>query len=216
MIVLEPGEDRRQAEPVERDPDELRGSAGGSSDGRSRCRVRLRCRVCDHRPVLRRDGFDDMNARVVVPLRPRSRDTARRSYATVRGVPSGPSATRRSERHEPPVGGTRGDEAEQRSIERVDAGRDEADPAEPEREDRVLAIARVVMRRAVGREDGEVGLAPEPVVQGGQQMGGRLIGPPGVLQPAGADLGIGSPVDPALGAVRGAQAIGSRAGRRCG
>ena len=53
----------------------------------------------------------------------------------------------RAERHEPPLGGARGDEPEERPVERVDPGRDDADPPEAEREDRVLAVARVVVRR---------------------------------------------------------------------
>ena len=40
-----------------------------------------------------------------------------------------------------------------------------------------------------------------------EQVPGRLVRPPGVLEPARADLGVGSAVDPALGAVRRPEAL---------
>ena len=83
--------------------------------------------------------------------------------------------------NDPALGRARGDEPEQRAIERVDPGRDDPDGPEPEAEDRVLAVARVVVRHAVRRQHGEVRLAAEPVVQGAEQVADRLFGPPRVL-----------------------------------
>ena len=107
----------------------------------------------------------------------------------------------------PALGGARRDEPEERPVERVDPGRDHPDPAEPEREDRVLAVARVVRRRAIGGDDREVRLAAEPVMQGAQEMADRLARPPGVLEPARADLRVGAAVDPALLAIRRAEGL---------
>ena len=63
------------------------------------------------------------------------------------------------------------------------------------------------MRRSVRGEDGEVGLAAEPVVQRAEQVRGGLVGLPGVLEPARADLRVGTAVDAPFGAIRGAQAL---------
>ncbi len=118
--------------------------------------------------------------------------------------------------HQPTFGRTGRDETEQRAVERVDPGRREADPPEPEREDRVLAVARVVMGRARGGQDRQVGLAPESVVQGGEQVVDRLVIAPGVLEPACTDLRVGTAVDAARLKVGAAQRRACRAGRRCG
>ena len=134
-----------------------------------------------------------------------ARMAVRRIEGDRRADPDQP-AIRRSGRHEP----------EQRAIERIDPGRGETDPAQAEREDRVLAVARVVVRRCRRRQDGEVGLAAEPVVERAEQVRDGLVRAPGVLQPARADLGVGTSVDPALGAVLVARRPCSRAGRRCG
>ena len=90
------------------------------------------------------------------------------------------------------------------------------DASEPEREDRVLVVPRVVMRGAVAGQDGEVGLAAEPFVQRTQQLPDRHVLAPRVLEPALPHLGVRAAVDPALGAVLARAAAGSRAGRRCG
>ena len=80
------------------------------------------------------------------------------------GVKTHETPVRRAGRHEP----------EDRSVERIDPGRDDSDAAQSEAEHGVLVVARVVVRRAVGGQDGEVGLAAESVVEGGQEMRGRL------------------------------------------
>ena len=137
-----------------------------------------------HRPVLSSCGFRDMTPGPPTRyVRPPSRSTILRHRQR---RPVGSKRDRRPQRDQPALRGARGDEPEERSVERVDPGRHHADPAEPEREDRVLAVARVVMRRPVGGQDGEVGLAAEPVVERGQQVRDRLVGSPGVLQPARA------------------------------
>ena len=61
------------------------------------------------------------------------------------------------------------------------------------------------MRVAVGGQDGEIGLPTEAVVEGGQKVGRRFVRAPRVLEPAGADLGVGPAMDAALRAVRGTQ-----------
>lgn len=66
---------------------------------------------------------------------------------------------------------------------------------------------RVVVWGPIGAQDGEVGLAAESVVERGEQVGGRLVRSPGVLEPASPDLGVGSTVDPALASEPGAQAL---------
>ena len=111
------------------------------------------------------------------------------------------------QRHEAALGGAGRDEPEERPVERVDPGRDHADPSELEREDRVLAVAGVVRRRAIGRDDREVRLAAEPVVEGPEEVADGLVRPPGVLEPAGPDLGVGTAVDAALLAVRRAEGL---------
>ena len=105
------------------------------------------------------------------------------------------------------VCGTGRNEPEERPIEGVDPGRHEADPAQAEREDGILCVARVVRRRSVGGEHGQVGLPAEPVVKRGQQVRDRLVGAPGILEPALPDLRVGSAVDPALTPERGAQTL---------
>ena len=131
----------------------------------------------------------------------------RPSYALGTASPRGSSATVDRTRTSRRSVARRGHEPEQRAIERVDPGRGDPDPSEPEREDRVLAVAGVVVRRAVGGQDRQVRLAAEPVVQRREQVGDRLVGLPGVLQPALPDLGVGAAVDPALPPERLAQAL---------
>ena len=107
-------------------------------------------------------------------------------------------------------------EPEQGTVERVDPGARHPDPAEAEVKTGFSRVARVVERATVGGQDGEVGLAPEPIVEGRQEVLGSLGRVPCVLEPAGTDLGVGPAVDPALRPVRRCEAPGSRAGRRCG
>ena len=80
-------------------------------------------------------------------------------------------------------------------------------PAQAEGEDRVLVVARVVVRRPVGGQDREVGLAAEPVVERRQLRARRRVRPPVVLEPARPDLGVGPAVDAARGPVRRPQAL---------
>ena len=60
-----------------------------------------------------------------------------------------------------PVGRLRADEPEERPVERVDPGRDDPDRAEAEGEDRVLAVAGVVMRRPVAARTARLAWPPK-------------------------------------------------------
>ena len=135
---VQTGEDRRQPEPVERDPDELLGSA--ARVGRA--------------PVGPRPG--SLESTAVRPSASRSADARRLRTPPPHPTPLGRAAPRRSSatvdrsrtsrrsvaagRHEPEEG----------PVERVDPGRGHPDPAEAEGEHRVLAVAGVVVGRAVG------------------------------------------------------------------
>ena len=112
--------------------------------------------------------------------------------------------------------GTRGGEAEQGAVDRVQGGGCDADAAQAEREHRVLAVARAMVRGAVGAEHREVGDATEPVVERREQGGDRGVVRPRVLEPALADLAVGAAVDPALLAVARPGARASARARRCG
>src|SRR5919109_3402972 len=87
---------------------------------------------------------------------------------------------------------------EERSIERVQAGTGDPDPTEAEREHGVVGVARVVRRRAVRRQDREVRLAAERLVERDELRPRSCVAAPRVLEPAGADLGVRTAVDPAL------------------
>jgi hypothetical protein len=100
-----------------------------------------------------------------------------------------------------PLGRVGGDEREQRAIDRVDRGRDDADPAEPEGEDRILVVAGVVVDRAGRGQQRQVGPAAERPVQLGEEDRRVLVGSPGVLEPARPGLGVGLAPDPAGGLV---------------
>ncbi len=104
--------------------------------------------------------------------------------------------------HEPAFGRAARCVVEHRAVERIDAGAGDADRPETEGEDRVFAVAVVVDRRPVVRQDGEVRLSAERVVERAKAIR-RIPGiPPRILQPARTDLRIGTAVDPALGLER--------------
>ena len=64
-----------------------------------------------------------------------------------------------------------------------------------------------MVRCPVGGEDGQVGLPAEAIVERREQVSGRLIRIPGVLQPPSADLRIRPAVDASLGTERRAEAL---------
>ena len=177
--------DRRQAEPVQRDPDQV---SDGERRGRSEGRLVGDRGVSVHRPPL--------GLKVTVPV-----------CRMLRRVPSESVTVERNRGSEPdqlPARRARRDEPKQRPVERIDAGRHEADPAKPEREDRVLGVAGVVRRRPLGRQHREVRLAAEKLVQSGQQVCGS-VGRPRILEPPGADFGVRTAVDPPGVAISGAR-----------
>ncbi len=191
---VQAGEDRRQPEPVERDPDAARGSAGGRSGGH---------RAADPRWL-------DPSRRV-----PPRREPARRAGSGAapilrarNGVSAGIQRDRGPHPDQPAIGGGRRHEPEQRPIERVDPGRGDRRSG---RAGRRTPGSRRCRRSGAGapsaRQDGQVGLAAEPIVERGQEMGDRLVRLPGVLEPACPDLGVGPTVDPALPPERLAQAL---------
>ena len=94
-----------------------------------------------------------------------------------------------------------GCQAEQGSIERVEAGRRDRDSAEAEREHRVLAVAGVVGDRARRLDRREVRLTAERGVQGPERFAGGPAARPSVLEPARADLSVRAAGDPPLGLV---------------
>src|ERR1035437_7374514 len=97
-----------------------------------------------------------------------------------------------------PLSAGRDDVAEERTIERVDPGRGEREVTEAEGEDGILAVASVVVRPAVAGQDGQVGLAAKRFSEGPEELVDRSVEPPGILEPALGDLGVGPTVDPAV------------------
>ena len=76
-------------------------------------------------------------------------------------------------------------------------GRDDRS-AQPEREHRGSRCCRRSGTASRRRQDGEVGLAAELVVERPRSVRRLLVRPSRVLEPARADLGVGPAVDPAL------------------
>ena len=110
--------------------------------------------------------------------------------------------SRRAPGHQAALAGARGDQPEERAVQRVDPGGEELQPAEAEAEDRVLAVSRVERGPAAGLQDREVRRAAHRLVERGEEDVGRALEHPGVLHPAHPDLRVRPAVDPAGRTIR--------------
>lgn len=84
------------------------------------------------------------------------------------------------------------------SIERVQAGRHDPDPAQPEDKHGILGVAGMVGHDARRLDRREVRLAAERRVQCPERRAGRRAVGPGVLEPALANFGVRPAGDPPL------------------
>src|SRR6476660_10060968 len=109
------------------------------------------------------------------------------------------------QRDEAAVRGAVSDETEHGPVERIDARRGDPETPESEREDRVVGVARVVVRGPVRLDDGQVRLAAESLVKRREHAARGFTVLPRVLEPARADLGVGAAVDATLVSVLASQ-----------